>query len=58
MKGIPECQYEKVNENVIFLMAREPLKHIITDLICPKFIFVRTHDTTFDFGMFSVADNN
>ena len=46
------------NESIIFLMAHEPLKQIITDLICPKFIFVRTHDTSFDFGMFLVADNN
>lgn len=46
------------NENMIFLMVGEPLKHINIDLIHPKFIFVCSYDTTFDFGMFHIADNN
>ena len=42
----------------LFLIVREPLKHINIEAICPNVVFICIHDTTIDFGMFVMIDNN
>lgn len=42
----------------LFLIVREPLKHINMERICPKFVFTCTHDTAIELRMLLLIDNH